>query len=132
MVIVMLTGSIKKGFTLIEIMIALSIFGIISTAVFKSVTESVSQSRGLKERVIAQWIAENEIAKLRMHPRDEKYLPALGIKRYAQTMAMQNWHIEVRSMVTDNPLMRRIEVSVFQDSAFDKPVIQLTGFLGRY
>ena len=66
--IAILTGSIKKGFTLVEIMIALSIFGIVSTVVFKSVTESVSQARGLKERVVAQWIAENEIAKLRMLP----------------------------------------------------------------
>ena len=128
----MLTGSIKKGFTLIEIMIALSIFGIISTAVFKSVTESVSQSRGLKERVVAQWIAENEIAKLRMLPRGEDFWPALGTRRYPQKMAMQTWQIEVRFMVTDNPLMRRIDVAVFQDSTFDKPLIELTSFLGRY
>ena len=132
MAIAMLTGPIKNGFTLIEIMIALSIIGILSTVAFKSVTESVSHSRGLKERVIAQWLAENEIAKLRMLPRDEGSFPSLGTKRYRQTMASQTWQVEVRFMVTENPLMRRVEVSVFQDSSFDKPVIQLTSFLGRY
>ena len=126
------TGSIKKGFTLVEIMIALSIFGIVSTVVFKSVTESVSQARGLKERVVAQWIAENEIAKLRMLPRSEEHFPALGTKRQTQTMVMQTWQVEVRFKATANPLMRRIEVAVFLDPTFEEPVVQLTGFLGRH
>ena len=132
MVIVMLIGSNNKGFTLIEVIIALSIVAIVSTTVFKSVTESVIQSRGLKERVVAQWIAENEIAKIHMLSSREEYFPAIGTERFAKTMVGQTWQIEVRVLDTENPLMRRIEVTVFQDSNLEVAATQLISFMGRY
>ena len=132
MVIVMLIGSNNKGFTLIEVIIALSIVAIVSTTVFKSVTESVIQSRGLKERVVAQWIAENEIAKIHMLSSREEYFPAIGAERFAKNMVGQTWQIEVRVLDTENPLMRRIEVAVFQDSNLEIAATQLISFVGRY
>ncbi|MAI42296.1 MAG: type II secretion system protein GspI [Gammaproteobacteria bacterium] len=132
MVIVMLIGSNNKGFTLIEVIIALSIVAIVSTTVFKSVTESVIQSRGLKERVVAQWIAENEIAKIHMLSSREEHFPAIGTERFAKTMVGQTWQIEVRVLDTENPLMRRIEVTVFQDSNLEVAATQLISFMGRY
>ena len=132
MVIVMLIGSNNKGFTLIEVIIALSIVAIVSTTVFKSVTESVIQSRGLKERVVAQWIAENEIAKIHMLSSREEYFPAIGTERFAKNMVGQTWQIEVRVLNTENPLMRRIEVAVFQDSNLEIAATQLISFVGRY
>ena len=132
MVIVMLIGSNNKGFTLIEVIIALSIVAIVSTTVFKSVTESVIQSRGLKERVVAQWIAENEIAKIHMLSSREEYFPAIGTERFAKNMVGQTWQIEVRVLDTENPLMRRIEVAVFQDSNLEIAATQLISFVGRY
>lgn len=132
MVIVMLIGSNNKGFTLIEVIIALSIVAIVSTTVFKSVTESVIQSRGLKERVVAQWIAENEIAKIHMLSSREEYFPAIGTERFAKNMVGQIWQIEVRVLDTENPLMRRIEVAVFQDSNLEIAATQLISFVGRY
>lgn len=132
MAIAMLIGRKIKGFTLVEIMIAMAIFAIVSTTVLKNATQSISQSRMLKERLIAQWIAENELQEYRMLLRGEEHFPSIGVDRSSVTMADREWRIEVDVSNTENELMRRIEVVVFDDADLDVPIAQLTGFLGRY
>ncbi|HAK51099.1 MAG TPA: type II secretion system protein GspI [Gammaproteobacteria bacterium] len=128
----MLIGRKSKGFTLVEIMIAMAIFAIVSTTVLKNATQSISQTRMIKERTIAQWIAENQLQELRMLPRGDEHFPSVGIDRSSVTMANREWQVEMDVSNTGNELMRRIEVVVFDDADLDVPLAQLTGFLGRY
>lgn len=51
----------QKGFTLIEVLIALIIVAIAMLAVIKTSHESLSDAEALKERIYANWVASNAI-----------------------------------------------------------------------
>lgn len=132
MAIAMLTGRKSSGFTLIEVMIALAIFAIVSTTLIKNATQTVSQSRVIQERTMAQWIAESEMQTLRLRPRTSENFPSQGTNLSSLTMGGREWQVEVDVRTTENELIRRVEISVFDEQDLDTTLANLSGFLGRY
>jgi general secretion pathway protein I len=128
----MLTGRKSSGFTLIEVMIALAIFAIVSTTLIKNATQTVSQSRIIQERSMAQWIAESEMQTLRLQPRTQENFPSQGTNLISQVMGGREWQVEVDVRTTENELVRRVEITVFDEQDLDTPLANLSGFLGRY
>lgn len=58
-----------RGFTLLELMLALAVLSIVAVAVLGRGAETVRTLSGLEERTLAQWVAENELARLRLAQR---------------------------------------------------------------
>jgi len=56
----------SAGFTLIEVMVALTIVGLSLGAVAASVSQMVDAATTMRERTYASWIAQNRIAELRL------------------------------------------------------------------
>ena len=61
----------KRGFTLLELMLALAVLSIVAVAVLGRGAETVRTLTGLEERTLALWVAENELARLRLAQRRE-------------------------------------------------------------
>lgn len=55
-----------EGFTLLEIMVALAIFATLATAVLSASQYVVKQSGAAEERLIAAWVADNQLNELRL------------------------------------------------------------------
>ena len=55
-----------RGFTLIELLIAVAIFAVVALTVYTRSGDSIRQLGALEERTLALWVAENELATLRM------------------------------------------------------------------
>ena len=128
----MLTGRKSSGFTLIEVMIALAIFAIVSTTLIKNATQTVSHLRIIQERSMAQWIAESEMQTLRLQPRTQENFPSQGTNLISQVMGGREWQVAVDVRTTENELVRRVEITVFDEQDLDTPLANLSGFLGRY
>ena len=128
MAIVMLTGRKSSGFTLIEVMIALAIFAIVSTTLIKNATQTVSQSRIIQERSMAQWIAESEMQTLRLQPRTQENFPSQGTNLISQVMGGREWQVEVDVRTTENELVRRVEITVFDEQDLDTPLATYLAF----
>ena len=57
--------SSERGFTLLELMVALAIFATASIALYSAVQHITRNSAGLSERTQALWIADNRLNELR-------------------------------------------------------------------
>lgn len=58
----------QKGFTLIEVMVALAVVAIALAALSRSMGLTVNNQTALEERIIATWIAQDELVKLQVLP----------------------------------------------------------------
>jgi general secretion pathway protein I len=122
----------SQGFTLLEVMIAVAIFAIVSAALIKNATQTVKQTNHIQERSLAYWIAENQLNEIRSQPRDDNNYPAPGSDRVSVVMAGRDWELVIAYEATENDDMRRVIVSVFNPLDLDHQIAELAGFLGRY
>ena len=54
----------KRGFTLLEVMLALAIFALAAMAVLQIASGALSNQQILEEKTVAGWVAENQTALL--------------------------------------------------------------------
>ena len=124
-----------RGFTLLEMLIAIAIIGVIGAAVSTAVGGVANQTRGLEQRTVASWIASNHLARMRMLQRRDAQPLAEGTKQTRLVFADRQWEVETEIKTTDHPWVRRVEVSVFEatdDEGRQGPYGQLSGCLGQY
>jgi len=120
-----------RGFTLIEVMVALSVFAIVSVALVANSTSTIRQTGIIRERTVATWLAEDQITALRMRRRSEENFPVLGTNRVLLESAGVRWDIETEIESTENDYVRRVTVRVYRDST-PEVASELVGFLGRH
>lgn len=124
-----------RGFTLLEMLIAIAIIGVIGAAVSTAVGGVANQTRGLEQRTVASWIASNHLTRMRMLQRREPQSLPEGTKQTRLVFADRQWEVETEVKSTNHPWIRRVEVSVFEatdEAGRQGPYGQLSGFLGQY
>ena len=115
-----------RGFTLIEVMVALIIVALSLTALTASMNQMIDAANTMRERTFASWIAQNKIAEMRLAGVIPKVGESNGEVDFAN--ATWAWTAEVSETGVENLL--RVEVSVSY-AGVDEPVRQVTGFIGE-
>ncbi len=115
-----------KGFTLIEVMVALLVITIGLGALIESTGNSAWQATYLKQKTIASWVAQNQIA---LH-RAKRTWGTVSSTKGTTEMANIEWRWEMKISKTDDPSLRRLDVDVFLDGD-DSLKASLTGFIAR-
>ena len=121
----------NKGFTLIEVMISLFIFSIVSVAVIKNLSTAIRQSADLKDSLEARWVAEDYMTRMQMLPKTSENFPSAGFSRDSFQVGDQRWEVEVEVQETENQSVRRIILKVYRGLSEENST-ELIGFLGRY
>lgn len=116
----------RRGFTLLEVLIALVVLSLALTALVHAASVSTRDFGDLRERSYAGWIAANVLTELRLKER----APAPGRRDGQQRYAGREWFWRVEIEGTQEPRIRRVEVHVYADAARSDPRAQLTGFVG--
>jgi general secretion pathway protein I len=115
-----------RGFTLVEILVALAIIAVSLTAGMRALMQSADSATALKARTLALWVAQNRLAAAQVAT------PWPGVGRYqgeaAQAGARFIWRETVTS--TPNPAFRKIEIAVMEPDRPDYTVARLVGYLG--
>lgn len=121
----------NEGFTLLEVMVALIIFAICAATLVQQSGRSTRQALHLDTRMKANWIAENELERMRLTG-----YPVTGKKTREFKYAKQTWLVESDVTNTNNPDLRKVVVAVSPklEAVGDDNTGQyhLTGFLGRH
>jgi general secretion pathway protein I len=122
-----LGASPSRGFTLIEVRIALAIAAIALAAVSRSAALSSASAAEIKLRALAGYVAENRLGELDAR----RAWPPVGVTQGLERQADVEfpWRIEV--FATQHPLLRRVEVQVFDPANRSQVLRTLVGILPR-
>jgi general secretion pathway protein I len=114
------------GFTLIEILVALAVLAIALAAAVRALGVSIDGAAALRDRTLAQWVAEDRLA---THEINHDW-PALDTAEGDAEMGGRKFHWREQVAATPVARLRRIEVSVYLPGA-DTPLAQLATFVGQ-
>ena len=116
-----------RGFTLIEVLVALAIVAVALLAAVRASGSMAQTNAEVRLRLLAQLSADNRIAELRA----AGAFPPIGVRSAAcpQGTAKLECVEEVKS--TPNPLFRRVEVRVYGSTEREHVLAELIGILPR-
>ena len=117
----------SRGFTLIEVVVALAILGVGMLAVFKTIGDTVHNVDALRDRSLAEWIADNRITEIRVSGE----MPSVEETAGEVEFAGRRWHWLTKVSQTQVQGLRRIDVSVRRDDdPENSSIVTLSGFVG--
>jgi len=116
----------QKGFTLVEVMVALTIVAFSLTAIAASMNQMIGAANAMRERTYASWIAQNKIAELRLANVIPKVSSTSGEVDYASSEWA--WRAVVSETGIEN--FFRVDVSV-SHAGSDYNIRTVTGFIGE-
>ncbi|GIX22737.1 MAG: type II secretion system protein I [Gammaproteobacteria bacterium] len=115
-----------RGFTLMEVLVALAVVALALGALVKAGGATAAHLAHLQEKTWAQWIAADRLTELRL----ERAWPAVGSRRERVERHGLEWVRVETVQSTPVETMRRIEIAVFPaDGDEDHPLVTLVGFL---
>ncbi len=115
----------ERGFTLIEVLVAL---GIVAVALAAGVRTSAALTRNAERQtdlLLAQLCAENALVSVRL----SKQMPAVGDNTTICEQAGRSLSVTLSVRATPNPNFLRVEAGVADQ---DTPLLALSTVIGRY
>ena len=114
-----------RGFTLIEVLVALAIVAVALSAGMRALAQGADGASSLKARTLALWVAENRLARAQLDLSPQGATVASGDETQAgMTLA---WRQTIGA--TPNPAFRRIEIVVTEPGRPDYALARLAGYL---
>jgi len=114
----------SKGFSLLEVLVALLILAIALGALSQSYQVAINNTAHLRAKTLAQWVALNELSRLRLSQQS----PPLGQIQGEAQMGWQLWYWQAQVSATDFKI-RRIQLSVYPNKTKQNAVVVIDGFL---
>jgi len=116
----------QRGFTMIEVLVALVIVAVALAASIRAVGSIASSSQALHKRLLAGWSADTALVNLRLAHR----WPALGATRFDCPQGDLALVCTETVSATPNPTFRRVDVTV-TDGASETQLAQLVMVLAN-
>ena len=117
----------ERGFTLIEILVALAIVAVALSAGMRALAQATDSASALKSRTLALWVAQNRLAAAQIAN------PWPGLAVYEGDATQAGIHYLWRATVTStpNPSFRKIEITVAAPAVPNYQLARLVGYLGN-
>lgn len=112
-----------RGFTLLEVLIAMAVIGIALLALASTGSKQVNQLQQLQQQTLAHWVAQNVITEFRLassHPPGE----TSGVEK----MGQQSWYWLLNAAAASDPSLLRLDVQIYTDPDRQQLVLAETGF----
>jgi len=116
-----------KGFTLLEVLVALTIISLSLGALISTSGSHASSAGYLKQKTIAHWVAINEITQLQV----EKVWPGKGDTKGSTQMAGAEWYWTRTVNETEDENALQVEFRIYLDEDRESSLTRLIGYLSR-
>ena len=114
-----------RGFTLIEVLVALTIVALSLGAIITSSGSQASQALYLKQKTIAHWVAMNEVTQLQIN----KVFPDPGNIDGSTTMANHEWFWVRTVKKTEDENSRQVTFELFSEKKHTNNITSLSAYL---
>lgn len=115
----------QRGFTLLEVMVALAVLGVALLAGTRAMDSLMHQALLHERRIAAQWCVHNALVAVRL----QGQLPDMGHSEGECTQGPQRFVVETSVWSTPNPNFRRVVAAARSGEQTDA---LLSTIVGRY
>ena len=117
-----------EGFTLLEVLVALTVLALSMGAVIKATSDYTVNHSYLRDKTMATWVARNILIEYRISGE----WPGVGERKGTLEMGSQEWAWTGKISNTDEKDLRRLDVEVRPIDVEDsEPLTVLSGFVQR-
>ena len=102
----------SRGFTLIEVLVALVIVAVGMSALMGALSSSARSVSYMQDKTFAEWVALNKIANVRLSLQAPGQLPPTGNTTGDLDYAGRSWHWRQEVVASQVPGIERIDVKV--------------------
>ena len=120
-----MSASGQRGFTLLEVIVALGIVSLVIIAIFEQMAMTTRTATALREAALASWVAQNQIAELRFSETFPEVSEFNGEVDYSNT----RWRWQAVVSETGVEDLRRVDVEVSLVDQPDRIIRTVSGFL---
>jgi len=118
----------ERGFSLLEILVALAIFAVVSVAAYQQINATATTATRVEEKYIALWVAENSL---------EKYFSerqwSAAEEELVYEMAGREWFVKIKIEDAEEENLRWLEATVrLEKDDRDPGLITLSRMMGKY
>jgi general secretion pathway protein I len=119
----------QKGFTLLELLVALAILSLVALTALNNNSNMISNADYLRDKTLAHWVAMNRAAQIRL---DGRFVDNDGTEGVS-VMAERRWSWRVTGKSTPDPNVQLIEIEVWPGTERKKNsrLVLLSMYLGK-
>jgi general secretion pathway protein I len=117
-----------KGFTLVEVLVALVILAVALTAMIKTASETTVNTAVMRDKFFASLVATNKINELHI----QKLWPSTGDSNGMEEMGNQSWFWQMKVDTTPEPTLRKVIVNISSESNKDRVLYSLIAYVGQH
>lgn len=114
-----------RGFTLVEVLVAVAVLAIAMAAVISAMARQADNAGYLKQKTLALLVAHNRLAELQIQGKT----PGTGRADGKVEMSGVEWKWQTEVRPTEDDRLRRVEITVSGPAQSSGSLAQLTGFL---
>lgn len=114
----------RDGYSLMEALVALAILAVAAAGLTRATQTHVDGVRGLEQRVVAQWVAENRLTEMNLAGADVR--PGNDTVR----MMDRDWTVLTETRATDDPDLLAVDLTV-SEAGTTGGQVRLSGFVDR-
>jgi general secretion pathway protein I len=120
-------GTPARGFTLIEILVAVAILAIALAATTRAASVATDGALQTRQRLLATWAAQNRVGELRAR----RIYPPIGTSRL--TLEQGGMALAIEETVTDtpNPTLRRVDLAVSEPRDPGRVIALVTAYVSQ-